>query len=536
MGAEAGDQLSVQAWLEKAVKDVSKAPFDLIRIVDQDKDIISPEIPLVEEEEEIGETIVVEKPKAKRAKKNQPFASIGKKVKVHPPMVRQDDYGVDKPKATRGRKKKVVDANEEEIINNLLEGKQVKTNTNNLVVKLKIPKLIQNDMSIKPVAQAERVKEVDSDGDTVGDWSDDEAIDAGDDSPLTSLSSLPSGSPRPPPRLPFPPRPICAPIMNMNTDEYLSSLPGVIRHQTFTPPTATSRDAVLHSSPMREDAARSEDSSHSRSSPENGVDLSHPRKRKRPPPQANIVRPPRHSSFSTSQSSPPGTNDVQDHAPPPILSIDNGGPRNLTGDGSMQSAAPQLLSATSSQSQRMDISPPPLLSSMSTLTPSSTHQLGYWQARSTQGFDQTVYAQQHLPSMSPSSSFLPIDYSSSYNNYPSLYNGSSSDSTYLGNMGLGGPPPYSHSPPSGSGRRSLVLSPNTERQYLRLNNHTSSSVNETRSISPNSITLPLPNIKGKPMNVESNSNYLGVLNTAGEIKEDDNFDNSKNSSRQTGIR
>ncbi|WVQ64759.1 uncharacterized protein L199_002927 [Kwoniella botswanensis] len=532
MGAEAGDQLSVQAWLEKAVKDVSKAPFDLIRIVDQDKDIISPEITLFEEEE-IGETIVVEKPKAKRARKNQPFASIGQKVKVHPPMVRQDDCGVDKPKAERGRKKKVVDANEEEIINNLPERKQVKTNTNNLVVKLKIPKLIQNDMSIKPVAQAERVKEVDSDGDTVGDWSDDEAIDGGDDSPLTSLSSLPSESPRPPPRLPLPPRPIYAPIMNMNTDEYLSSLPGVIQHQAFTPPSATSRDAVLHSSTTREHAARSENSSHSRSSPEDGVDLSHPRKRKRPPPQANIVRPPRHSSFSTSHSSPPGTQAVLDHAPPPILSIDNGGPRNLTGDGSMQSAAPQLLSTTSSQSQRMDIGPPPLLSSMSTLTPSSDHRLNYWQSRSTQGFDQTLYPQQQLPSMSPSSPFFPMDYSSSYNNYTSLYNGSSADSTYLGNMGLGGPPPYSHSPPSGSGRRSLVLSPNTERQYLRMNHHTSSSVNETRTISPNSITLPLPNIKGKLMNVESNSNHLGVLSTAGEIKEDDKFDNSKNSSRQT---
>ncbi|KAK6905160.1 hypothetical protein I203_105980 [Kwoniella mangroviensis CBS 8507] len=531
MGADAGDQLSVQAWLEKAVKDVSKAPFDLIRIVDQDKDIISPETPLVEEEE-IGETIVVEKPKAKRARMNQPFSSIEKKVKVHPPMVRQDDDGVDKPKAKRGRKKKVVDANEEEIINNLPERKQVKTNTKNLIVKLKIPRLVANDMSMRPVAHAERVKEVDSDGDTVGDWSDDEAIDGNDDSPLTSLSSLPSESPRPPPRLPFPPRPIYAPIMNVNTDGYLSSLPGVVQDQPFAQPTANSSDVVI-SSPTRENTAGLVSPLHSRSSPENGDEHSHPRKRKRPPPRANILRPPRHSSFSTSQSSPPGTHDELDHAPPPILSIDNGGPRNLTGDGSMQSAAPQLLSATSSQSQRIDIGPPPLLSSMSTLTPSSNHQMGYWQSRSVQGFDQTLYPQQQLPSISPSSSFLPIDYSSSYNTYASLYNGSGSESNYLGNMGLGGPPPYSHSPPSGSGRRSLVLSSNTERQYLRMNNHTSSSVNEPRTISPNSLTLPLPNIKGKPMNVGSNLSYLGVLSTAAEIKEDGNFDNSKNNSKQT---
>nr|XP_019048667.1 hypothetical protein I302_02440 [Kwoniella bestiolae CBS 10118]OCF27597.1 hypothetical protein I302_02440 [Kwoniella bestiolae CBS 10118] len=512
MGAEVGGEMSVQSWLEKAVKDVSRAPFDLIRIVDHDKDIISPDIP---PEEQIEETIVVENPQPKKARRKRLSEKIGEQIVVDPSSLERNGE-MEKPKAKRGRKKKIVQVDEEEIINTSPVRPSVEK-TNKLVVKLKIPKPVPPGTSPAITTPAERVKEVDSDGDTVGDWSDDN-VDGGDESSLTSLSSLPSKSPAIPARLPFPPRPIYAPIMD--TNEYLSTLPGADQNESI--PVAS--DVDLHSTPLKEETPHTDSSIHN----DSGDDLSHSRKRKRPPPAANIVRAPRHSSFSASQSSPIGTHEELEYAaPPPILSVDNG-PRNLTSDGDNQlSAVPQF---TTEQHRRLDMGLPPLLSSTSTST--SNHQMGYWQSRAMAGYDQTLYPsslESNRPSISPSSSFLPINYSSTNskyttNNYPSLPLDAYRPADFIGNIPIGGPPPYSHSPPSASSRRSLVLSPNSEAQYLRIGNTDGNDrIPQNRTISPGSITLPIPNTKGSPMGL----GHLDILSSAAEIRESNQEDHGR---------
>ncbi|RXK39113.1 hypothetical protein M231_03618 [Tremella mesenterica] len=145
--------LTVQAWLEKEAQDKTAAPFDRVRLVDELEDIITPELP--------PETI--ESPiKTGKGKKG----------------VQQTN------KRTRGPGKKST-----EPING--ETKKIR-----LILKVG---------GKEPVVEKEEkpVKEVDSDGDTVGGWSDDEG-DIGRRSGSETSEDDPN---MPQKRFPFPPLP-----------------------------------------------------------------------------------------------------------------------------------------------------------------------------------------------------------------------------------------------------------------------------------------------------------------------------------------
>ncbi|ORY34354.1 hypothetical protein BCR39DRAFT_517877 [Naematelia encephala] len=161
---ETNEAITVQAWLEKAVEDRVGVPFDRVRLVDQATDVISPELP--PDETQVPQTT----PKGKKKRKLAGSREGG----------------------TKAKKKR--------------------TEQTDLVVKLKLPP----DLSA-PEQRPSKVKEVDSDGDTVGGWSTD------DDGPAkaasSSFSSLtPSPFER---RLAFPPRPS---VVTPNINDYLSRL------------------------------------------------------------------------------------------------------------------------------------------------------------------------------------------------------------------------------------------------------------------------------------------------------------------------
>ncbi len=145
--------MTVQTWIEKAIEDREGAPFDRVRLVDQATDVISPELP--------EEVVMVAKPTKKR--KGGPGRPPKKTIKE--PM----------DEAPR-----------------------------RLSVKLKVSKPSKEDHPPKSMGWH---KEVDSDGDTVGGWSDEE--DGRFDrhsiqSSLTPLSKTPSPVPL---RFAFLPRP-----------------------------------------------------------------------------------------------------------------------------------------------------------------------------------------------------------------------------------------------------------------------------------------------------------------------------------------
>ncbi|WWC58067.1 uncharacterized protein I303_100602 [Kwoniella dejecticola CBS 10117] len=480
MGAASQREMDVQTWLEKAVKDISRAPFDLVRIVDFDKDVISPDLPS-EIEEDIAERIVVEKPKKLKARKRKVHEATNAAEQSSDAVA----DGAEKPKAKRGRPKKIVtggDGGQPSVI------KAGPVKDGKLVIKLKIPKPPQADTTnARPPVDREKVKEVDSDGDTVGDWSDNERDRdraSGTGSPLTSLSSNSSDSPTIPARLPFPSQPIYAPYPN--TDQYHQNIRGNDTEPLSATPlpeepnkSTSSATVVHHSSPELEE-------------------LSPSKKRKRPPPNANIIRAPRRSSMSTSASGP----EVEDQTSPAGTMTDGIviGPRNMTNDPHNQLSAAQTQFSMSSQQQAQasalanyfSAGPPSL--SLTGPTPSQllnemhnqsnalawhggphTHTHAHAQSmyhgnpyehHPHPGY-QTLYPPSHHLGTSPSpSSFstlpLPLDYpSSSYFNpgYPSSIN------PMRMNFGLSaGPPPYSHSPIG----RTLALSPDTpiENQFL----------------------------------------------------------------------
>lgn len=155
--------MTVQAWIDKAIEDRVGAPFDRVRLVAQATDVVSPDMP----EEEV---IVVVRP----ARKTQ-----------------------------RSKKHALARAEEGE--------------SQRLVVKLKAPK--SNDS----LHRTEKVKEVDSDGDTVAGWSDEETGGIEQTTAQSSLTSI-SNSPSPvPARFAFPTRPSLA---LHSTNDYLSSIAG----------------------------------------------------------------------------------------------------------------------------------------------------------------------------------------------------------------------------------------------------------------------------------------------------------------------
>ncbi|WWC66882.1 uncharacterized protein I206_100789 [Kwoniella pini CBS 10737] len=511
MGVESNREMDVQTWLENAVKDISRAPFDLVRIVDYEKDVISPDLPL-EAEEDIGEKIVVEKPKKMRARKRKLGETPGDPSTANPAG------DVDKPKPKRGRPRKVV---ADGSANSPTVKKSGIRKTGGLVIKLKIPKppAIETTVTKRPPNQ-NKVKEVDSDGDTVGDWSDGEPDEQGSESPLTTLSSLSSEGPVIPPRLPFPSQPFYASYPRL--DPISSSQTGTTVNATE--PLRTTPFVNPHSLPP----------ALGQTSPE--VDNDSPdRKRRRPPPRANIIRPPRHSSFSTSHSDAPENDEiVVEQQPSNGLMMDGVGigPRNLTNDTHNQTSATsshypplshqqqQEQQLSQVQIERVDIGSSAL--TLSGPTPSQilneihNHNSYDWSGHSRYpnnpyqnhpGY-QTLYPpslplpHSHQPSStSPAFSTLPlpIDYSSSYQ-YSSVYP-QAINPMRIGLNISSGPPPYSHSPI----HRNLELNPDT-------------SIEDHFLVSPQRPKLPYvngrfdSNIVGP--NQEQTLNHLDILSLA----------------------
>jgi hypothetical protein len=172
--------MTVEAWLNQTVEERTSVPtpFDRVRIVCQEEDVISPELPPEPQPEQV---------KVKKVKRT-----------------RKSNLG---PKEG-GKKKKMGTG-----------GRGVKSKTGqSVVIKFKIPTTTPGTSPNAPKKQdaksSIREKEVDSDGDTVGGWSEDDH-DNGASQNIgiararsgSTLSSLTSMSITPPRRLAFPPRP-----------------------------------------------------------------------------------------------------------------------------------------------------------------------------------------------------------------------------------------------------------------------------------------------------------------------------------------
>ncbi|WVQ93850.1 hypothetical protein IAU59_000928 [Kwoniella sp. CBS 9459] len=523
MGPQAQGEMTVQAWLEQAVKENLGAPFDCVRLVDQSYDVITPDLP---PEEQVQDKIVVSGPsKVKKVKKtkvklaDQIAVEVGapgeageqsKKGKSKKKRKDNEENGdgntEGKPKAKRGRPKKVVD-DEEEVTNSVTKAndRQEPSGPNKLVVKLKIPKPADVTASTTQFEHAERVKEVDSDGDTVGDWSSD-----GGSSKLTSLSSKSQSpvSPAPPPRLPFPTHPKTSRFNGSDGHplfypSLLQSEPNDIQHGRQLPYDSSPSDGrAVHVSPFR-------------SSPESADDPEQPapKRRKKPPPEANIIRAPRHS-FSQSESSP-----VKSQSQPePVPKITSTYMAQTYSEAYQGLAGPQkqsnsealpFLAHPMDQRQYQALDPGSITlpafsqgdhtlhlescsgpqsypksdasldANLLTLKPSSHT---FWQPRSPLSrWDDSAVGLAPGPEQAQNSNGLtgehgkgpseiqgmamPMDYS--YSNggagYTSAYGSPYGPHHAPGPMG-GGPPPYSHSPT----RRPMTLSPGMAGQYLSL--------------------------------------------------------------------
>ena len=248
---------TVETYL-KEMGTVKEAPFEMVRLVCQEEDIISPELP----PEPIDTVVKSKKVKAKKAKPETSGAGPGR---------------------PKGSKSKNVQA------------KPAKKGIKPLVIKFQVPP--------KSAPQRQpRTKEIDSDGDTVGGYSDDDEDDLQNraKSPTSSLSSAPSSlSVTPPRRLAFPPK---LPLPHLESS------------------TTTSLAHIMNTEPgyIRPDLMRSH-----RESPgptDEIVAVANIHKRKPPPPASSIVRAPSYminpslarshqnatasSSSSTSSSAP----------------------------------------------------------------------------------------------------------------------------------------------------------------------------------------------------------------------------------------
>ena len=261
--AKSIEGMTVQAWLEQGIKDKVNVPFERVRLVDQAFDITSPELPPEEK------PVPVRPPAKKRKLKAEKTTGQTKAKKVK------------KGKSDGGNGAKASGET-----------------AGSLVLKLKVP---------KPV----REKEVDSDGDTVGGYSDDDAKSNG--SSLTSLSSLDQELPVPP-RFAFPPRS----ALSNHPNGYLTTISPTHPHVPLTlasmaghvaPPEMLATSPV---SPLTPGGTRPLPPSRESSVSSDGT-----RRRKKPPPKANIVRVPKHALSAPNTSLPTGvSSQVQ---PTPML-------------------------------------------------------------------------------------------------------------------------------------------------------------------------------------------------------------------------
>lgn len=233
--------MTVESWLDQAVDRV-RLPFDRVRIVCQDEDIISPELPPEPEPE---------KP-TKQVKK-----------------ARKSNLGPKGPSSNRKKKKKRVSE----------EGQGVTEPTKPVKLKFKIPKPA-GDVHKEEETPAVREKQVDSDGDTVGGWSEDDPEPNASSSRSSSLTSM---SMTPPRRLAFPPRPPMPQGPGDQVDAVLST--GFIRPEMMN---QTSTSINFDDGHSDQSSVLSSDSGSS--TPPPVLDEILAKKRMKPPPAANIIR------------------------------------------------------------------------------------------------------------------------------------------------------------------------------------------------------------------------------------------------------
>ena len=184
--------MTVENRIEEAIEDRVGAPFDRVRLVDQANDVISPDFP--------EEDLVV----------------VAESVKK--------------------RKKGVLDRPKKQAVFETEDGKPRR-----ITLKLKNPNTNEAPKVVK------KVKEIDSDGDTVGGWSDEENGVVGSGSALSSLTSLSKSASPVPARFAFLPRASTMDHPNLNLNDYLSSIAEpVVQHDHLRPPTYLTLPAPLN--------------------------------------------------------------------------------------------------------------------------------------------------------------------------------------------------------------------------------------------------------------------------------------------------
>ena len=263
------------------------APFDRVRLVCRDEDVISPELP--------PEPVVIIPTKPKSVKSKKSTKSAVSKDQISGPK----ESSVKKKVQTRPA------------LNGTKSGSPLK-------IRFKVP--AQSTIPSEPVKH-KRPKEVDSDGDTVGGWSDDTDDDRAR-SPASSLTALSDLSATPPRRLAFPPRPpgpdfdttttallkVIDGAMDVGTDSL--DQPGFMRpemiHQAFQlrqagPGEHETSPRLVAVSEIQKDNANGIVGEHGSDSPQKV------KMRRKPPPASTIARAPKYMTHPHLNRSPPSS-------------------------------------------------------------------------------------------------------------------------------------------------------------------------------------------------------------------------------------
>lgn len=186
---EAAGGLTVQAWIEKAAEQRETLPFDRVRLVDKDTDVISPDLP-----EPVDVVMTPVKGGGKKRRKEETLTGTGTGTGT--------GNGIRSGSKVKKAKKIIMEKGLEE---------------EPIVIKLRLPAAAKPQTKkspVKPNPKAKKVKQYESDGDTVGGYSSDDMS--------SRLTSPPrSQSPEPEPvlrRFAFPPR------RSQSTNDFLSSV------------------------------------------------------------------------------------------------------------------------------------------------------------------------------------------------------------------------------------------------------------------------------------------------------------------------
>ena len=255
--------MTVQEYLDKAIEGNVGLPFDRVRLVDQSMDVVTPPLPQELQALVMG---VQQAPTVASRKRGggsgRPFRDPGKRGEEGGKGTGQKGQGA------RTAKRAKLQLEEVDVED---EG----TRRSSLVLKFKMPKK----------EHRRRVKEVDSDGDTIPGSSDEEG-----DSGHSDLTPLSDRTPEQPiaRRLPFPARPFdlqdTQPATLAEVDTALSENHAGQKETVVAKNAHVSNDATPASLPA--------ESTSSSSSPPGG---GRGGKKRKPPPKANIIRAPRHA-------------------------------------------------------------------------------------------------------------------------------------------------------------------------------------------------------------------------------------------------